>query len=67
LGQGGVKMTLVDRYGNRIYFRGRKQCWKEYRIIPIMKIHKFPYLNLNICEVVQEIWEVMFDGAVMMV
>jgi hypothetical protein len=32
---------------------------KRNRFIPIMKILKFPYLNLNICEVVQEIWEVM--------
>jgi hypothetical protein len=32
---------------------------KRNRIIPKMKILKFSYLNLNVCEVVQESWEVM--------
>jgi hypothetical protein len=59
LGQGGVKMILVDRYDHRIYFCGRKHAEKKYRIIPIMKILKFPYLNLNICKVIQTIWTVV--------
>jgi hypothetical protein len=32
---------------------------KINRIIPIMKILKFPYLNLNICKEVQIFWEIM--------
>jgi hypothetical protein len=45
-----VIMRLTFVKGNKL---------KRNRIIPIMKILKFPYLNLNVCEVVQEIWEVM--------
>jgi hypothetical protein len=32
---------------------------KNYRFNPVMEILKFSYLNLNICKVFQEIWEVM--------
>jgi hypothetical protein len=56
MGQGGVKMILVDRYDHSIYF-GRKETMmkKKYNYC----IKKFPYLNLNVYEVVQEIWEVL--------
>jgi hypothetical protein len=53
--QGGVKMILVDRYDHSIYYYGRKQCSKEIELLIWWIILKFSCLNLNICEVVQEI------------
>jgi hypothetical protein len=53
LGQGGVKMLLVDRYDHKIHLGRRNHVKKNYRINSIMKILKFPYLNLNTGKVVQ--------------
>jgi hypothetical protein len=32
---------------------------KELELIYEGKIHKFPYLNINVCEVIHENWEVI--------
>jgi hypothetical protein len=50
LGQGGVKMILVDRYDHRIYFCRRKYAEKDYRINSIKEntqipIFEFEYLK----------------------
>jgi hypothetical protein len=52
-------MVWTYRYDHMIHFCRRNQIEKNYRINSIMIILKFSYLNLNDCEVVHEIWEVM--------
>jgi hypothetical protein len=37
LGQGGVKMILVDRYDHRIYFGRKETMLKRNRINPIVE------------------------------
>jgi hypothetical protein len=56
LDQGGIKMILVGRYDHRIILVEKKQCRKRTRINLWRKILKFPYLNLNVYEVILENW-----------
>jgi hypothetical protein len=52
-------MVWTDRYDHMFHFCRRKDTEKNYRINSIIKILKFSYLNLNICKVVQVLWEMM--------
>jgi hypothetical protein len=52
-------MMVMDRHDHKIQFCRRNYIEKNYRINSIMELLKFSYLNLNICEVVQEIMGVM--------
>jgi hypothetical protein len=52
MGQGGLTMILVDRYDHRVYYCEKKTMLKGNRLIYEGKILKFPYFNLNVCEVI---------------